>query len=158
MTDRLDPVLHSEGCDAIVRGLAGWFGVAAGVERCARAVRTQAGFVAVDGDEVVGFVTVEPLPLHDWEITWMAVRADRRGGGIGTELVEQLIASLPHDTASLLVKTVSTAMATLAPSTERPERSTSRADSDRSQSSTSGGLRTRAKCWLAGLGKPGPSR
>jgi predicted N-acetyltransferase YhbS len=88
-------------------GSPGGFGVAAGVERCARAVRTQAGFVAVDGDEVVGFVTVEPLPRHDWEITWMAVRADRRGGGIGTELVERLIASLPHDTASLVVKTVS---------------------------------------------------
>jgi ribosomal protein S18 acetylase RimI-like enzyme len=97
MMEGLDPALHAEGCDAIVRGLPGWFGVAAGIEDCARAVRTQAGFVAMDGDAVVGFVTFEPLPHHDWEITWMAVRADRRGGGIGTDLVERLVTSLPHD-------------------------------------------------------------
>jgi predicted N-acetyltransferase YhbS len=107
MMEGLDPALHAEGCDAIVRGLPGWFGVAAGIEDCARAVRTQAGFVAMDGDAVVGFVTFEPLPYHDWEITWMAVRADRRGGGIGTDLVERLVTSLPHDPASLIVKTVS---------------------------------------------------
>jgi GNAT superfamily N-acetyltransferase len=37
----------------------------------------------------------------------MAVRADRRGAGIGTTLVDALVDRLPDATRSLLVKTLS---------------------------------------------------
>ncbi|HET9311102.1 MAG TPA: GNAT family N-acetyltransferase [Actinomycetota bacterium] len=107
MIRRLDPGLDADACDAIVRGLSAWFGDAGGVADCARAVRTQDGLVAVEDGEVVGFMTHEPRPGLDHEITWMAVRADRREGGIGTALVAALIDRLPAGTRSLLVKTVS---------------------------------------------------
>jgi GNAT superfamily N-acetyltransferase len=107
MIRRLDPAIDADACDDIVRGLPGWFGDAGGIADCARAVRTQAGFVAVEDDDTVGFVTFEPRLGFDWEITWIAVRSDRRGCGIGTRLVEALLESLPRDAAALLVKTLS---------------------------------------------------
>ena len=107
MIRRLDPGLDADACDAIVRGLPKWFGEAGGIAACARAVRTQDGLVAVEDGEVVGFMTHETRPGSEHEITWMAVRADRREGGIGTALVAALVDRLPAGTRSLLVKTVS---------------------------------------------------
>ena len=103
----LDPAFDADACDAIVQGLPGWFGDPQGIAGCALAVRTQAGLVAAERDDVVGFLTHEPRPGSGWEITWMAVRADRRGNGIGTELVGALLDRLPDSSGSLLVKTVS---------------------------------------------------
>jgi GNAT superfamily N-acetyltransferase len=107
MIRALDPAFDADACDAIVHGLPAWFGDAAGIAGCALAVRTQAGLVATEGERMVGFLTYEPRPGSDWEITWMAVRADRRGAGIGTALVDALVDRLPDATRSLLVKTLS---------------------------------------------------
>jgi len=107
MIRRLDPALDADACDAIVRGLPAWFGDAGGIADCARAVRTENGLVAVEDGEVLGFITHGPRQGSAHEITWMAVRADRRGGGIGTALVAALVGRLPAGTRSLLVKTVS---------------------------------------------------
>jgi GNAT superfamily N-acetyltransferase len=107
MIRRLDPSLDADACDSIVQGLPAWFGDADGIARCARAVRTQDGLVAVEDGEIVAFITHEPLPGFEHEITWMAVRADRRRNGIGTALVAELLDRLPAGTRSLLVKTLS---------------------------------------------------
>ena len=107
MIRALDPVNDAAACDAIVRGLPDWFGLEEGIAACALAVRTHDGLVAVDGDEVTGFLTYEHAD-HDgaWEITWIAVRAARRGHGIGGELVSALAATLPQN-GTVRVKTVS---------------------------------------------------
>lgn len=81
-------------CDAIMRTLPEWFSYEPGLEECAFAVRTQAGTAAVDGDELVGFATWEPRTEDAAEITWAAVRKDRRNGGAGTAIVEALAAHL----------------------------------------------------------------
>jgi len=107
MIRRLDPVRDADACDAIVRGLPDWFGVAEGIQECAAAVRGHDGLVAVDGSGVIGFLTYERRASTWWEITWMATRADRRGTGVGTRLVDELIARLPDDARALLVKTLS---------------------------------------------------
>lgn len=84
----------AEACDAIVLTLPYQFGDEGGRDLCARAVRTQPGLVAVEEDEVVGFLTLERHDPLSAEITWMAVRADRRGRGIGRGLVERCVSDL----------------------------------------------------------------
>jgi GNAT superfamily N-acetyltransferase len=103
----LEPATHAPACDGIIRGLPDWFGVPAGIAECAVAVRTTHGLVATDARGVAGFLTDERRSASIWEITWMAVRADRRGSGIGSQLVSALIAQLPDDARLLVVKTLS---------------------------------------------------
>ena len=103
----LDHALDAQTCDAIVAGLPAWFGNADGIVECATAVRAHDGLVAVERDAVVGFVTFEERSRAGWEITWMAVRADRRACGLGSALVEELGNALPADAEMLFVKTLS---------------------------------------------------
>lgn len=103
----LEPATHAETCDAIIRGLPDWFGVPQGIAECARAVRTHHGLVAIEAGDVAGFLTDERRSSSVWEITWMAVQADRRGSGIGSQLVRHLITSLLDDARLLTVKTLS---------------------------------------------------
>ena len=87
----LQPV-DAPGCDAVIASLPDWFGDPDGLAACAEAVRGGDGWVAVEAGEVVGFLTLErPLPASA-DITWLAVRADRRGGGIGSALIERACA------------------------------------------------------------------
>lgn len=98
----------AEACDAIVATLPYHFGHDQGRRDCAAAVRRQAGFVAEDDGEVVGFLTVEPRFDDSAEITWMAVRADRRRRGVGRMLLDRLAAdTVAAGRRFLLVLTVS---------------------------------------------------
>ncbi len=82
----------AEGCDATIRSLPYFFGQEAGIANCASAVRTQAGLVAVDDTGgVLGFLTHESHYPLSAEITWMAVRQDFRGLGIGRRLIARLV-------------------------------------------------------------------
>jgi ribosomal protein S18 acetylase RimI-like enzyme len=98
----------AEACDEIVAGLPYHFGLEDGRRECAAAVRRDPGLVAVEGSEVVGFLTYVPRFDEAAEITWMAVRADRRRGGIGHELIDRLAERLAAEGRRiLLVLTVS---------------------------------------------------
>lgn len=88
----LEPA-DADACDAIIAGLPDWFGVEQGILDCAAAVRSQPGLVAEEGGEVVGFVTWAGEGTGA-EITWMAVRADRRRSGVGRALLEELLGRL----------------------------------------------------------------
>ena len=81
-------------CDAIMRTLPDWFAYEPGLEECAEAVRTQQGYVAEEEGEVVGFATWASRTDDAAEITWAAVRRDRRNGGIGTAIIEAVAADL----------------------------------------------------------------
>jgi ribosomal protein S18 acetylase RimI-like enzyme len=97
----------ADHCDAIVAGLPDWFGMEQGIRDCAEAVRTQAGAVAEFEGEVAGFLTWE-RDGDEAEITWMAVRNDRRRRGLGRALVETLMDALRADgVKELRVKTLS---------------------------------------------------
>jgi ribosomal protein S18 acetylase RimI-like enzyme len=92
----------AEACDAVVLTLPYHFGNEAGRAECAHAVRTQDGRVAVEEGEVVGFLTLERHDPRSAEITWMAVRADRRRHGVGRRLIERAIDDLAADGVELL--------------------------------------------------------
>ena len=77
-----------DACDAIARGLPEWFGLEHGLVECSRAVREDGGLAAVEFGAVQGFATLRRSTDAALEITWLAVRRERHGHGIGTALVE----------------------------------------------------------------------
>ena len=98
----------ADACDAIVAGLPDWFGLEEGIREAALAVRTHEGFVAEEDGRVIGFITlVHPYPTTS-EISWMAVQADRRRSGVGTDLLGAAADLLQERGVRLLtVKTLS---------------------------------------------------
>jgi GNAT superfamily N-acetyltransferase len=95
-------VNDAEACDAIVATLRYHFGDEEGRRECAAAIRAQRG------GEVVGFLTLEPRFDECLEVTWMAVRADRRRQGIGRALLDRVASdSREEGRKFLLVLTVS---------------------------------------------------
>ena len=107
MIRSLDPATDAAACDTIVAGLPDWFGDPRGIADCAVAVRTRAGLVSAEPGAVTGFLTFERRSRSVWELTWMAVRHDRRGAGGGTALVERLASDLAPACTLLVVKTLS---------------------------------------------------
>jgi GNAT superfamily N-acetyltransferase len=104
----LNASLDAEACDDIVRGLPEWFGNEEGLKQQAQLVRTSAGMVCVEDGEIVGFLTYVRIYPRTAEVTWMAVRSDRRRRGIGTTLLGELTPMLTRDGARMLVvKTLS---------------------------------------------------
>lgn len=93
----------ADACDAIVASLPYHFGQEEGRRQCAAAVRTQRGLVAERNGEVVGFLTVEARFQAAAEITWMAVHAAHRRGGVGRALMDRLAADLAAEGRRLLL-------------------------------------------------------
>lgn len=90
-------------CDEIVRSLPYHFGDAGGREQCARDVRTSQGLVAVEDGAVVGFLTLCHRFPETSEVTWMAVHADHRRGGVGRAMIAELRARLRAEGRKLLI-------------------------------------------------------
>lgn len=101
-------------CDAIIASLPYFFGDPQGVRECAEAVRTQGGIVALAGDAVVGFITIERFGTGSAEITWLAAHAAHRRNGIGRMLVERAAAEMTAAGAGILF------VLTLGPSVSEP--------------------------------------
>ena len=98
----------ANACDGIIGSLPYHFAHEQGRRDCAAAVRRESGLVAFQDDEVVGFLTYVHRFDEAAEITWMAVRADRRRRGIGHALIDRLTAELgAAGRRILLVLTVS---------------------------------------------------
>ena len=93
----------ADGCDAIIASLPYHFGDEGGIVECARAVRSSTGLVAEADGAVVGFLTVERHLAASAEITWMAVAAQARGGGVGSSLIDALAIDLRAEGRSLLL-------------------------------------------------------
>lgn len=93
----------AEACDAIIGSLPYHFGLEEGRRECAAAVRSQRGLVAEREGRVVGFLTFEPRFDEAAEITWMAVHADHRRGGMGRGLMDRVAADLEAEGRRLLL-------------------------------------------------------
>ena len=95
-----------DACAEIVRQLPDHFTPDV-PQKVIRDLAAYSGWVSVDAGEVVGFVVVEQRSERAAEILWIAVRAADRGSGIGTALLERVIAELSADGLALLeVKTL----------------------------------------------------
>jgi ribosomal protein S18 acetylase RimI-like enzyme len=95
-----------ETCAEIVRQLPDHFTPDV-PQKVIRDLAAYSGWVAVDAGEVVGFVVVERRSERAAEILWIAVLDADRGSGIGTALLERLIAELVAEGLALLeVKTL----------------------------------------------------
>lgn len=92
-------------CDAIIASLPYHFGDEGGRRKAAQAVRDGPGLVAVIDGAAVGFLTARPYFDASLEITWMAVRSDRRGQGIGRALIDALTRAATLEGRRLLLVT-----------------------------------------------------
>lgn len=81
-------------CDAIIASLPYFFGDPAGVLECAQAVRSQRGCVAILDGDIVAFMTIHKHAPASAEITWMAIHAARRRGGLGRNLMTRMLEDL----------------------------------------------------------------
>jgi ribosomal protein S18 acetylase RimI-like enzyme len=106
----------ADDCDAIVAGLPYHFAHEQGRLDCAAAVRRDPGLVALEDGAVVGFLTCVHRFDEAAEITWMAVRADRRRRGIGHALIDRLGEQLSAEGRRILL------VLTVSPSDPGPER------------------------------------
>jgi GNAT superfamily N-acetyltransferase len=81
------------GCQAVVRGLPEYFtpDVPGTV---AADMTSHESWVVTAGGEVVGFAVVDRRSARAAEVLWAAVADRRRGWGLGTRLVEQVLAEL----------------------------------------------------------------
>lgn len=79
---------QSAVCGPILEGLPEWFGIAEANAQYVRDIEVLPTFVAREGDEVVGFLTVKRHYPESAEVLVMGVRADRHRGGAGRALVE----------------------------------------------------------------------
>src|SRR5688500_14972359 len=77
-----------------MRSLPDFFGHEGGRASCAEAVRAQAGFVAEQDENVIGFATWQDRKPETAEVTWAAVHRDFRHSGAGTALIEALCEDL----------------------------------------------------------------
>jgi N-acetylglutamate synthase-like GNAT family acetyltransferase len=77
-----------------MRGLPDFFSYEPGLADCAKAVRTQDGWVAEGSGNVVGFATWERRTAETAEVTWMAVAREQRHNGVGTAIIEALCGDL----------------------------------------------------------------
>jgi GNAT superfamily N-acetyltransferase len=89
------PSIPTDGAaiDAIIRGSPDFFTPDV-PDRVAAELTHHESWVVADGDEVVGFAVVDRRSPRAAEVTWAAVRADRRGGGLGTRLLDAVLAEL----------------------------------------------------------------
>lgn len=81
------------GCQAVVRGLPDWFTPDV-PDTVAADMGHHESWVVVAGGEVVGFAVVDRRSARAAEILWAAVADRRRGWGLGTRLVEHVLAEL----------------------------------------------------------------
>ncbi len=95
-------ITDAPSCDAIIASLPYFFGDPDGVRDCAAAVRSQRGYVATVGGDVVAFLTVERHDPLSAEITWMAAHASQRRRGLGRRLIERAAVELAGEAVRML--------------------------------------------------------
>src|SRR5262245_23879074 len=83
-------------CVAIVDGLPDFFTEDV-PDKVRSGLRDHGGWVIEDAGVVVGFAIVERRGTRAAEIPWIAVAADRRAAGLGTQLVDHVLDELSAD-------------------------------------------------------------
>ena len=77
------------------------------ITRMAQELARQLLYVAIDSDELLGFVSIQDKSNQAAEISWIAVKPSRQGQGIGSELIDRISHDLLSRGINLLeVKTL----------------------------------------------------
>jgi ribosomal protein S18 acetylase RimI-like enzyme len=98
---------HIDECLSIAKELRQYFNEK-GISAMGKNLENQSLYVAMDVDEVVGFVTIQHKNNHVAEISWMAVKLKYQNQGIGSALVDHIATDLRHRGIRLLeIKTLS---------------------------------------------------
>jgi GNAT superfamily N-acetyltransferase len=84
------------GCAAVVLGLPDFFTPDV-PEKVADDLARHPAWVVTAGGEVIGFAIVDRRSPVAAEVLWAAVASGRRGWGLGTRLVEHVLAELAGD-------------------------------------------------------------
>jgi GNAT superfamily N-acetyltransferase len=89
------PATPTDGAavEAILRGLPEFFTPDV-PDQVAADMAHHPAWVVADGDRVVGFAVVDRRSQRAVELLWAAVAAERRGHGLGTRLLEAVLAEL----------------------------------------------------------------
>jgi GNAT superfamily N-acetyltransferase len=97
---------HLDSCLFIARQLPHYF-MEQGIATMRLDLQAHRLYVAVDSNHVIGFTTIELKNSQVAEISWMAVTPERQHQGVGTLLIDQLVAGLKAEGVRLLeVKTL----------------------------------------------------
>ncbi len=91
----------TSACLAIARDLPRFFGHAS-LLQMGRDLREHQVFIARDGEELLGFLTLVPEHPKVVELSWLAVKEDLQGQGIGRLLVRQVARMLKEQGLSLM--------------------------------------------------------
>ena len=104
----IGPTLQDRpGCEAVLRSLPMWFGIEEALVMYADDTLRLPTFAALDGERLVGFVSLTEHFARAWEIHCIAVHASSRNAGVGRALVAHVEAWLgAKGVAFLQVKTV----------------------------------------------------
>ncbi len=100
----LEAEAERRACLDIAKALPEWFNEA-GLKAMERDLKSETTFIAVEKDQVLGFITVKPINDKALEILWMAVRREFRGRGIGTEMLRFVEGWAKANFEVLVVKT-----------------------------------------------------
>jgi ribosomal protein S18 acetylase RimI-like enzyme len=100
-------VCRESECEAVLRSLPRWFGIEHALRMYARDSAVMPTFALTDDGAVFGFLTLREHFPHAWEIHCVAIKAERRGQGLGSKLLAHAEAWLIARGATFLqVKTV----------------------------------------------------
>lgn len=80
----------------LARTLDEWFNDE-GLVRMERDLDQHGGFVAVDGDRLVGFITWRRIDSANADLSWLAVAREQHRKGVGTMLLRALMDRLRSD-------------------------------------------------------------
>ncbi len=98
---------HLAACLSIAREMPQYFNER-GIAMMAEDLKKHRLYVAVDLDEVLGFLTILNKNEQVAEISWMAVKPEHQRQGIGTALIDHVVSELRSKGIKLLVvKTLS---------------------------------------------------
>ena len=102
------PALNQRAqCEEVLRSLPMWFGIEHALIMYADDSVRLPTFAAVEGNKVVGFISLMQHFPHAWEVHCIAVRAESRNAGYGKALMAHAESWLVEQGVSLLqVKTV----------------------------------------------------
>ncbi|MEM7125534.1 MAG: GNAT family N-acetyltransferase [Chloroflexota bacterium] len=101
---------HGQGgtCEPVLRDLPNWFGIEEATKHYIQEIDTLPTFLACQGDEVVGFLSLKSHNSHSAEVYVMGIKKDRHRRGIGKKLLHEAEAHLQaQEVEYLQAKTLS---------------------------------------------------